>query len=146
MFVPGSRILEIGPIVVRRLGRHKLALRAAAEVEICLADVLGLHRCLAEATDVAGESWFVLLIDKRQRYSYSFEAQRALLEIPQLEAMAVLLSTVAQLPALRSMMEISKPRGRYPIREFFEIRPALRWLQSRVLDRESSDDFPRMRA
>lgn len=121
------RRLAFGPFQVRRLGPRFLLLQTEAGAHIELAQVEALHQAFAL---MVPERDFVVLVDKRTRYSFSFEAQRILYKVPRLLAVALLLESRAQLPAIRSTLDVGKEHAHCKIHFYYELQPALRWLRS----------------
>jgi len=121
------RRLAFGPFRLRRLGQRFLVLQTEAGAHIELAQVEALHRALAM---MVPEQGFVLLVDKRTRYSLSFEAQRILYKVPRLMAVALVLESAAQLPAVRSTLVVGKEHAHCKIQVYYALQPALRWLRS----------------
>lgn len=135
--VPSPRRLALGPFRLRRLGRRFLMLETEAGAHIEAAQVEALHRAMAL---LAGGDWFVVLVDKRTRYSFSFEAQRILYKVPRLAAVAIVMESPSQLPALRSTLDVGKEHAKCKIHFYYALQPALRWLRALIRERASWTD------
>ncbi len=79
----------------------------------------------------AGRS-YRLLVNKRNTYTYTFEAQQALLDLAGLEVCAVVAETAGGTLGTRSLLSVGG-HGRplaYEVRLFSARAPALEWLKS----------------
>lgn len=114
------------PFTVRRLCPHLLEVTTDAATEITAADVAvlhGIYRRLSEGRPYA------LLVVKENAYTYSFDAQRAMLPQPKLTAAAFLVSQSSQTPAIQALMRVADPKRMLPWSVFTERAAAMEWLE-----------------
>ncbi|RCU50002.1 MULTISPECIES: hypothetical protein [Corallincola] len=92
-------------------------------VEMTLSDVQAYHDCLLANFSAP----FRLLINKINQYTYTYEAQQGLADLPQIEAMAVLVYSKASMAAMRVLQQQQRENP-WHAEVFTSRREALAWL------------------
>jgi len=131
-----GRIIVLHDLAVRRLGPRLLAMQSVHGAQVSVDHVHDLLHCFHV---LAKGDWFVLLVDKRTRYSISFPAQHRLFAAGGLAAVAILFSANVQEPAMFTLLEVGRRSLTIPLEHFFAPKPAIRWLRSIVKRREQPE-------
>ena len=72
---------------------------------------------------------FYLLINKKHSYSYTFEAQKMIANLPEIKAMAVVVQTFGSIISTEALFNVNENKHSN-VRIFEERKSALKWLKS----------------
>ena len=123
---PLTRERRLPFCTIRVLAADLLEVEADPGVEIGLPQVRELQAAYPE---LAGGRPYGLLVVKVHSYTYTFEAQQEIFDQPQMRAAAFYAPDRTRRMAIRSLMQVGKPRIRCPIETFADRAEALAWLR-----------------
>lgn len=118
------RIIKLPFGEVRRIGDHLAEVVISQGVMMSLEDVRLYNKTLADMHSGP----FGLIVDKRYQYTYTFEAQRELIDIPNLKAVAILVYTATSNHSTRAVLSVMRNKIEHV--EIFSLRnEAISWME-----------------
>ncbi|GAA5216214.1 hypothetical protein ACFSJ3_09630 [Corallincola platygyrae] len=117
-------VLRTSVLSIIPLSEHLAEVIVDEGVEMTLADVEAYHACLLDNFSAP----LKLLINKANQYTYTFEAQEKLADLPEISAMAVLVYSKASYAAMKVLQQQPK-KNPWHLDVFTSRREALEWLE-----------------
>lgn len=109
---------------VRRIKNHLAEVVIFQGVTMTLQDVRLYNKTL---TDMHSDT-FGLIVNKRYQYTYTFDAQRELIDIPNLKAVAILVYTSASTHSTKAVLSVMRNKIEHV--EIFSLRKdAIAWME-----------------